>query len=54
MSQATMKWGTSSWSFFASNLASAINQAKARYNRMGLIGRIYVTFGDTTVQVIPE
>jgi len=54
MSQATMKWNALSWVFYASNLASAINQAKVRHNQLGLIGRFYLTFGDTTVQVVPE
>lgn len=48
---ATMKVNIFTWTFPCNNIASAVNQAKARYERLGLIGRMYVTFGETTVQV---
>lgn len=54
MSQATMQFNALQWTFFASNLASAINQAKVRFNELKLKGKFYLTFGDTTVQVIPD
>jgi hypothetical protein len=53
MSQVKMEWQTYCWLFMAANLASAINQSKVRHERMGLIGRFYVTFEGTKIQVNP-